>query len=44
MISATVRAANWYFNCLLGLGFGDMDGLGLWLSSEYLLVSGDRLG
>ena len=29
-------------NCLLGLGFGD--GLGLWLSSGHLLLSGDGLG
>ena len=30
------------FNCSLGLGFGD--GLGLWLSSGHLLLSGDGLG
>ena len=37
-------AANWCtnFNCSLGLGFGD--GLGLWLSSGHLLLSGDGLG
>ena len=35
-------AANWCtnFNCSLGLGFG----LGLWLSSGHLLLSGDGLG
>ena len=37
-------AVNWCmkFNCSLGLGF--VDGLGLWLSSGHLLLSGDRLG
>ena len=30
------------FNCSLGLRFGD--GLGLWLSSGHLLLSGDGLG
>ena len=30
------------FDCSLGLGFGD--GLGLWLSSGHLLLSGDGLG
>ena len=30
------------FYCSLGLGFGD--GLGLWLSSGHLLLSGDGLG
>ena len=36
--------ANWCtnFNCSLGLGF--KDGLGLWLSSGHLLLSGDGLG
>ena len=29
-------------NCSLGLGFGD--GLGLWLGSGHLRLSGDRLG
>ena len=35
--------ANWCtnFNCSLGLGFGD--GLGLWLSSGHLLLSGVRV-
>ena len=37
-------ASNWCtnFNCSLGLGFGD--GLGLWLRSGHLLLSGDGLG
>ena len=37
-------AENWctIFNYSLGLGFGD--GLGLWLSSGHLLLSGDGLG
>ena len=37
-------AANWCtnLNCSFGLGFGD--GLGLWLSSGRLLLSGDGLG
>ena len=37
-------AANWCtnFNCSFGSGFGD--GLGLWLSSGHLLLSGDGLG
>ena len=30
------------FNCSLGLGF--RDGLGLWLNSGHLLLSGDGLG
>ena len=30
-----------HVNCSLGLGFGD--GLGLWLSSGHLLISGVRV-
>ena len=32
------------FDCSLDLGLGFGDGLGLWLSSGHLLLSGDGLG
>ena len=41
MISARGKLVHELYNCSLGLVFGD--GLGLWLSSGLLLLSGDGL-
>ena len=42
VISARQIGARTLIACSLGLGLGD--GLGLWLSSGHLLLSGDGLG